>query len=67
MMNTELERTFKEKLTGGGKYYNGSRFAMLNTIEFDDELKNELINNSQVKELADAFIEKAEYRTFLSR
>ena len=58
MMNTELKRTFKEKLTGGGKYYNGSRFAMLNTIEFDDELKNELINNSQVKELADAFIEK---------
>ena len=56
MMNTDLERTFKEKITGGGKYYNGSRFALINTIEFTDELKQELTDSSQVKELADAFI-----------
>lgn len=57
-MNTTLDKTFKEKLLGGGTYYNGSRFMVLNTVEFNDEFIKELKEVSESQKLADAFIEK---------
>ena len=57
-MNTTLDKTFKEKILGGGTYYNGSRFMVLNTVEFNDEFKKELKEVSESQMLADAFIEK---------
>lgn len=56
-MNTTIDRTFKQKLLGGGKYFNGSRFSVLNTIEFDDETKQELLDASKNKDLGQAFID----------
>lgn len=56
-MNTTVKQTFKEKILGGGTYYNGSRFIMLNTVTYDDEFKEELKNSSESEALADAFIE----------
>ena len=58
VMNTTLDKTFKEKILGGGTYYNGSRFMVLNTVEFNDEFKKELKEVSESQMLADAFIEK---------
>lgn len=57
VMNTTVKRGLKEYLFGGGTYMNGSRFMMLNTVEFNDEFKAELLDSSESKELADAFIE----------
>ncbi|WP_024861207.1 peptidylprolyl isomerase [Ruminococcus flavefaciens] len=57
-MNTTVKRNFKEKFLGGGTYYNGSRFMTVNTIDFTDEIKQELIDISESKDLANAFIEK---------
>ena len=56
MLNTEKESTFKNKLMGGGKYFNGSRFALINSIEFTDELREQLREVSGSKELGEAFI-----------
>ena len=56
-MNTTVKQNFKEKILGGGTYYNGSRFIMLNTVTYDDEFKEELKNSSESEALADAFIE----------
>ena len=56
-LNTTVDRSGLEWLTGGGTYFNGSRFAVLNTIEFDDEMKNEMLENSISRELAQAFID----------
>ncbi|MBR6581360.1 MAG: peptidylprolyl isomerase [Ruminococcus sp.] len=58
MLNTTIDRTFKEKIFGGGTYYNGSRFAIINTIEFTDELKKELMEASDNEALGKAFTEK---------
>lgn len=58
VMNTTVDRSFTETLFGGGTYYNGSRFALINTIEFTDEVKQELIDSSESEELSNAFIEK---------
>lgn len=58
MLNTTVDRTFKEKVFGGGTYYNGSRFAIINTIEFTDELKTELMEASDNEALGTAFTEK---------
>lgn len=55
---TYSERSFKEKLLGGGTYYNGTRFAILNTIELDDAAKQELLESSESKELGQAFIDR---------
>ena len=55
-MNTTIKKSFKEKILGGGTYYNGSRFMVLNTVEFDDECKEELKQVSENETLADAFI-----------
>ncbi|MBO5343993.1 MAG: peptidylprolyl isomerase [Ruminococcus sp.] len=56
-MNTTVDRSFKEKLFGGGTYYNGSRFAIINTIEFDEETKKQLMDASDNKTLGEAFAE----------
>lgn len=56
--NTAYERTFKERLVGGGDYYNGSRFTIINTIEFTDEIKEEMKSYSENSAISDAFIEK---------
>ena len=56
-LNTTVDRSGLEWLTGGGTYFNGSRFAVLNTIELDDEMKNEMLENSVSRELAEAFID----------
>lgn len=58
MVQTDYVRTFKEKVFGGGTYYNGSRFYVLNSIEFTDDIISDLKGNSASAELADAFIEK---------
>ena len=55
-MNTTVKQNLKQKIFGGGTYYNGSRFMVLNTVEFDDECKEELKQVSENETLADAFI-----------
>lgn len=58
MMTTSVDKSVKEFLFGGGKYFNGSRFTVINTVEFDEQLKTELLEASGSKELGEAFIEK---------
>lgn len=55
MVQTDYVRTFKQKVLGGGTYYNGSRFYILNSIEFNDDAVSELRENSASTKLADAF------------
>ncbi|MDE5771150.1 MAG: peptidylprolyl isomerase [Ruminococcus sp.] len=55
---TDYDRTFTEKFLGGGTYYCGSRLNFLNTIEFTDELKEELRASDTSEKLVEAFIEK---------
>ena len=57
-MNTTIKQGFKEKILGGGTYFNGSRFMLVNTVTFDDEFKEELKSSSESQALADAFIDK---------
>lgn len=56
-LNTTVDRTLKEKLFGGGVYYNGSRFAVINTIEFNEDTKKQLMEASENKALGEAFAE----------
>lgn len=56
-MNTTIKQSFKEKILGGGTYFNGSRFMPVNTVTFDETFKNELKASSESQALADAFIE----------
>lgn len=58
MINTEYSRTLKEKFLGGGTYYCGSRFNIINSIKFTDDISEELRESSPSKALADAFITK---------
>lgn len=58
MMNTEYSRTLKEKILGGGTYYCGSRFDILNSIKFTEDISSELKESSPSQELAEAFISK---------
>lgn len=57
-LTTSMDTTFFERMFGGGKYYCGSRFAFINTLELSDEEKDSLRESSGSEELADAFIEK---------
>lgn len=54
---TDFDRSFKEMIIGGGTYYCGSRLNFLNTIEFTDELKEQMLSSDTSKELVEAFIE----------
>lgn len=58
MVQTDYVRTFKQKVLGGGTYYNGSRFYILNSIDFTEDVISDLKENSASTELAEAFIEK---------
>lgn len=54
---TDIDRTFTEKLIGGGTYYCGSRISFLNTIDFTEELIEQM-NESETNDiLTQAFIE----------
>ena len=55
MINTEYSRTLKEKFLGGGTYYCGSRFDILNSIKFTDDISEELRESSPSKTLADHY------------
>lgn len=55
-MTTSVDRGVKEFLFGGGKYFNGSRFTIINTIEFDEQMKDDIREVSESKELGEAFI-----------
>lgn len=57
-MTTTVDRGLKEMILGGGTYYCGSRLALINSIEFTEEIKTELLSSSEDTTLADAFIEK---------
>lgn len=57
-VNTTIERGLKERILGGGTYYCGSRFNILNSIKFDEEVSNEMRGYSVSDKLDDAFIEK---------
>ncbi|MBE6862472.1 MAG: peptidylprolyl isomerase [Ruminococcus sp.] len=56
-MTSTVDKGFFDALFGGGDYYCGSRLAFLNTIEFTDEIKEEMASSDN-KTLADAFAEK---------
>lgn len=57
-MSTGQEGGFLKKMFGNAKVLNGSRFAVLNSVEFDDEFKQELLDtNKEDTTVADAFIE----------
>lgn len=58
MENTAYEQTTKEKIFGGGTYYCGSRFNILNSIKFDDEISSQIRESSASEALAEAYITK---------
>ena len=58
MMNNTYDRTFKQRILGGGTYYNGSRFNIVNSVKFDDEFSQEIRDSSMSTVLAETFIEK---------
>lgn len=58
LFSNTYEQTFKQKLLGGGTYYVGSRFTLLNSVKFDEEFSAEIRESSVSKKLADTFIEK---------
>lgn len=55
--NTTVDRSLKEKIFGGGTYFNGSRFAIINTIEFDEETKQAFLESSDNEKLNQAFVD----------
>lgn len=57
-MATAGKRGLKEMLLGGTPYYSGSRFVLVDTIEFTPEIEEELRSISTIDSLSDAFIEK---------
>lgn len=58
MVNTKVQRSMKENIFGGGTFYCGSRFNILNSIEFDEDISEEIRQSSASEELAEAFISK---------
>lgn len=56
-LTTGEEGGFWKKLTKNTKILNGSRFAVLNTSEFTDELKEELLNADANQTIANEFLE----------
>lgn len=58
VLNTTAEAGFIDRILGDVTYYNGSRFALLNSIEFTDEIIQGLNESSEDRLISDAFIEK---------
>lgn len=57
-MNTTVDRSLKEKILGGGTYFNGSRFMFINSYGLEtDEEKQTFLDSSENKELGQAFID----------
>lgn len=56
-LSTGEEGGFWKKLKGETKVLNGSRFAVLNSSEFTDELKEQLLESDENTTLAEEFIE----------
>ncbi|NLK69865.1 MAG: peptidylprolyl isomerase [Clostridiales bacterium] len=52
------EQSFLEKLKGETNEYTSSKFVVLNSIKFDEETKNALLEANKSDKLANAFIEK---------
>lgn len=57
-LNTTVDRTFAQKILGGGTYFNGSRFAVINTIEFTDEIKSGMQTDENSEKISNAFFER---------
>lgn len=66
-LTSTVDKTFFESMFGGGKYYCGSRFALINSIEMTDEIKEELLSSSGSEELAKAFAENGGVPNFSQR
>jgi len=58
MLNTTYDQTLKEKIFGGGTYYCGSRFIILNSVKFTEEFSQDVRDSSFSPELAEAFIKQ---------
>lgn len=56
-LTTSEEGGFWKKFKGESKILNGSRFAVLNSVEFTEDLKKELLESDKNTTLAEAFIE----------
>ncbi len=55
-MTTSVEGGFFARLTGGTEYFTGSRFLVVNSVDFTEEFITELREASSSEELAEAFI-----------
>ncbi len=55
-ISTGSEKNIWKIITHNAKSFNGSRFAVLNTVEFTDEFKEELLKSDENTTIADAFI-----------
>lgn len=56
-LSTGQEEGFWKKLKGEAKILNGSRFAVINSSEFTEELKQQLLSADQNQTIAKEFIE----------
>ncbi len=56
-MTTTVKKSFWDFLKSDATYYCGSRFSVLNSIDFTDEVKEEIYTYSSDKKLPDAFVE----------
>lgn len=54
-MTTASEGGFWDTLTGKVQYYNGSRFLMVNSIAFTDEIKEGMLESGEDNPVTDAF------------
>lgn len=58
MFNNSFKRNWKQYIFGGGTYYCGSRFSILNSVAFTEEFSQDVREKSASPKLAEAFISK---------
>ena len=56
-LSTSVKGGFWDRLNGNTTTYNGSRFAILNSVEFTEEFKAELYASNEDTTIADAYVE----------
>lgn len=56
-LSTGEEGGFWKKLKGDSKILNGSRFAVINSVDFTEELKKQLLESDENTTIAEAYIE----------
>ena len=56
-MTTTVKKSFLDFLRSDATYYCGSRFSVLNSIDFTDEVKDEIYTYSSDTKIPDAFVE----------